>query len=156
MKKESKAILTAARLQICFALIVIVFVWSRGYELFMTWGPSMEPTLGTGDLVVVNKIFYDYTSIDRFDIVVLKDIEDSGYMIKRIIGLPMEVIEIKDVTIYIDGRQAKFNYRIKPDRLDVQPVKIPAGHYFYIGDNMEWTTWGVVAEDDVVGKVNKK
>ena len=156
MKKESKTILTAARLQICFALIVIVFVWSRGYELFMTWGPSMEPTLGTGDLVVVNKIFYDYTSIDRFDIVVLKDIEDSGYMIKRIIGLPMEVIEIKDGTIYIDGRQAKFNYRIKPDRLDVQPVKIPAGHYFYIGDNMEWTTWGVVAEDDVVGKVNKK
>ena len=143
-------------IKLLLAAMIVAFVWSRGYELFVTWGPSMEPTLESGDIIVVNKISYDYTSIDRFDVVVLRDVEDGGYMVKRIVGLPMEVIEIKDGTIYIDGRQAKFNYRIKPDRLDVQPVKVPAGHYFYIGDNMEWTTWGLVTGDNVVGKAKIK
>ena len=143
-------------IKLCLAAVVIAFVWSRGYELFVAWGPSMAPTLKTGNLIVVNKIFYDYTDIDRLDVVVLRDADEGGYLIKRIIGLPMEVVEIKDGVFYINGIQQNFDYKTKPDRLDVEPVKVPAGCYFYIGDNMEWTTWGIVAEEDVVGKAQIK
>ena len=156
MKKESETILTPIRLQICLALIIVAFVWSRGYELFLTWGPSMEPTLKTGDLVIVNKIFYDYTAIDRLDVVVLKDVEDGGYMIKRIIGLPMEIIEIKRGIVFIHGKKTKLDYKANTEKLYVEPIKVPAGHYFYIGDNFEWSTWGIIRERDIVGKANKK
>jgi len=116
----------------------------------------MEPTLENGDLIVVNKIFYNYTTIDRLDVVTLNDIEDGGYMVKRIIGMPMEVIEIREGIVYVDGKIANFDYKIKPYRLNVRPTKVPAGCYFYIGDNMGETVWGIIDEADIIGKVQSK
>ena len=137
-------------------ILLLSFVWSRGYELFITWGPSMEPTLKTGDLIVVNKVFYDYTTIDRLDVVVLKDTEDGGHMIKRIIGLPMEIIEIKQGAVFINGKKTELDYNANTEKLDIESIRVPSGHYFYIGDNFEWSTWGIIKESDIVGKANKK
>jgi|TARA_R110000824_G_scaffold64286_4_gene168086 signal peptidase I len=134
----------------------VSFVWTSGYKFFITEGVSMEPTLENGDLIVVNKIFYNYTTIDRLDVVTLNDIEDGGYMVKRIIGMPMEVIEIREGIVYVDGKIANFDYKIKPYRLNVRPTKVPAGCYFYIGDNMGETVWGIIDEADIIGKVQSK
>lgn len=156
MKDNSSFLFVPSVLKLCVIAVAISFVWTRGYEVFITDGISMEPTLESGDLIVVNKIFYDYTTVDRLDIVTIKDTEDGGYMVKRIVGMPMEVIEILDGVIYVNGKKANFNYRIKPYRLDVGPMKVPVGCYFYIGDNIGETVWGIISYADIIGKVQNK
>jgi|SaaInlV_100m_DNA_2_1039680.scaffolds.fasta_scaffold02206_3 signal peptidase I len=155
-KNNSSFMFVPVMMKLCIMAIAISFVWSRGYKVFVTDGVSMEPTLKSGDLIVVNKIFYDYTTVDRLDVVTIRDIEDGGYMVKRIVGMPMEVIEIRDGIVYVNGKKANFDYKIKPYRLDVKPTKVPAGCYFYIGDNMGETVWGIISDANIIGKVQSK
>src|SRR3546814_1025808 len=71
----------------------------------------MEPTLDVGDRVLVNKLSYDLHDINRGDIVVFELPEDQvgpdgiKDLIKRVIGLPGEVIETRDGVVYIDDRR---------------------------------------------------
>jgi signal peptidase I len=156
MKNNSSYLHIPSVVKLLVMATAVSFVWTSGYKFFITEGVSMEPTLENGDLIVVNKIFYNYTTIDRLDVVTLNDIEDGGYMVKRIIGMPMEVIEIREGIVYVDGKIANFDYKIKPYRLNVRPTKVPAGCYFYIGDNMGETVWGIIDEADIIGKVQSK
>ena len=55
----------------------------------------MQPTLNNGDVVILDKISYKFIDIKRHDIVSLYN-EDSKYLIKRVIGLPVEYIEYKN------------------------------------------------------------
>lgn len=156
MTKKSNNSLKSHLFYLGFSLVVLAFVWTRGFEFFLTTGNSMSPTLESGDMIVVNKIFYNYTTIDRYDVVVLNDTEDGGYMVKRIIGLPNEVIEIKAGTIYANQKPIKINHEIKPNDLYMPPTKIPPSEYFYIGDNRGITAWGIIEEENIVGKASIK
>src|SRR3546814_19334362 len=76
----------------------------------------MEPTLDVGDRVLVNKLSYDLHDINRGDIVVFELPEDQvgpdgiKDLIKRVIGLPGEVIETRDGVVYIDDRRLEEPY----------------------------------------------
>ena len=73
----------------------------------------MEPTLEKGDRVLVNKVSYDLHDVNRGDVIVFEltprrsgpdGIKD---LIKRVIGLPGEVIETRDGVVYINDRAAR-------------------------------------------------
>jgi len=152
MTEKNKITFSATLTRFGLLMILLVFLWTRNHGTFKTTGSSMSPTLESGDVFVVDKFSHGDVSIDRFDIVVFNDLEDGGYMIKRIVGLPNEVIEIKNGVIYINQKPTKKNHRIKPNSLTVEPVRVPANSYFYVGDNRDATVWGIVGREDIVGK----
>jgi len=154
--KEIKEIVKKNRfLHVCLAAILVLFVFKRGFMVILTHGESMEPTYNNGSVALVNKIFYDYSLPERWDVVVLYDHVSKDFLLKRIVGLPFEVIEIKRGRIYIDGEEINdpIDEPIMGHNFDLPPLEIPYGCYFYIGDSRLDSVWGLTYEEDIVGRV---
>src|SRR5699024_4408064 len=83
---------------IIIAFIVRTFIFSTS----IVDGNSMYPALEDGERVIVNKASYLISDPDRGDIVIIQHPEKN--YVKRVIGLPNETIEMKDYTLYIDGK----------------------------------------------------
>lgn len=119
-------------------------------------GDSMKSTLLDKDIMILDKISYRFSQIQRFDIVVIK--KDSEYLIKRVVGLPGEVVEYKDNQLYINGNlvDEKFNHKDTDDYLLKE--KIPDGYYFVVGDNrsisLDSRIIGLIKEDEILGKTS--
>ena len=87
---------------IALALFVVMMFGDR---IAMS-GRSMEPTLNNGDVVLLNKLWYNFTGPDRMDVVAFEvPGDDTKIYIKRIVGLPGETVQIRDGALYIDGRE---------------------------------------------------
>ncbi|SFD81110.1 signal peptidase I [Lentibacillus persicus] len=136
-------------------------------------GPSMMPTLHSGDQMIVNKFIYQVQEPDRFDIVVFHA-SDRKDFIKRIIGLPGEHVAVEKDELYIDGEKIDEPYL--RDRKDKMPSyqtltggfqlenlpgeheTIPENHVLVLGDNRNNSTdsriLGVVSMDQIVGKTS--
>jgi signal peptidase I len=120
---------------------------------------SMEPTLHEGQILIIAKVNYLFSDPQRGDIVVLKDELENKYLIKRAIGLPGEVIDIRNNKVYIDDKELKPDYTKAPT-LDNGFVKseVPEGKYFVMGDNRQHSresrsdTVGFVNRGNIVGK----
>ena len=124
-------------------------------------GTSMLPRLHDGERIFVNKlVYYHLPPLSRGDIVVFwyPDDPDKSY-IKRVIGLPGELIEIRDGVIYINGQELKEPY-LEPSRnvarLNHSPMLIKPHYYFVAGDNRDQSydsrSWGLVPEKYIYGK----
>lgn len=96
-------------------------------------GDSMNKTLYDGDIMILNRIDYKFSDIKRFDIVVID--EGDEFIIKRVIGLPGEIVTCVDNKIYIDGKEIKDEYSI--GKTKGFEVKVPKDKYFVLGDNRE-------------------
>ena len=109
-------------------LIVVVLVRTFIVTPIVFNGPSMQPTLDGGEIMLLwkNKEF------DRFDVVVV-DVEDDN-IIKRVIALPGETISCKDGVIYVNDRRLDEEYSqgVTPD---FERVKLEDDEYFVLGDN---------------------
>lgn len=118
-----------------YILIIIFAVLVKKYVVspIRVNGASMDNTLRNGDIMILNKIGYSYDSIDRFDIVVVKYGDEE--LIKRIIGLPGELVEYKDNKLYIDGKLIKENF--SKGKTEDFSFEVPAKQYFVMGDNRE-------------------
>lgn len=94
-----------------FSLVLTVIILSRLFiwNLVSVEGHSMDPTLHDKDVLVMLKI----GDIDRFDIVVATETDDSGkekQIVKRIIGLPGDTIHYENDTLYINGQEVEEQY----------------------------------------------
>lgn len=142
-------------------ILITVFVVQRS----IIQGPSMEPTLNDGDQIFIEKVSKHF-SINRGDIVTL-DHTDPDHpdvlLIKRIIGLPGELVELKDGAVYIDGEKLQEDYLPKdlptladPD-LDFSKLKLTDDQYFVLGDNRpvskDSRRIGPVRENQIIGKL---
>ena len=100
---------------------------------FRISGPGMEPSLSDGDKV---NAFNIYRDIKRGDIVVYISPENPDYtLIKRVVGLPGETIEIKDNQVYINASILVEPYILESPSYTVAPSTIPNDYYFMLGDN---------------------
>lgn len=160
------------------ALIIALFlVWLVRSFLIIPIevdGPSMEPTLNNSDYLIAEKVSYRFSDPKRFDIVIFHATEEKDY-IKRIIGLPGEVVEYRDDQLYINDqlieepylkallaqRQSESNYTadfsLTEDILG-QYETIPDGYYLVLGDNRSNSTdsrsdlVGLISEEDIIGQ----
>ncbi len=130
--------------------IVLVFV-GRPY---IVHGSSMYPTLSDGDRVFVVP-YRGNTSVDRGDVVVLKDVGSTGEMlIKRAVALPGDQVTISDGRVVVNDKWVYQN----TNRATTQPHSqlVPADMIFVMGDNeghsYDSRTFGPVPESKVVGK----
>ena len=119
-----------------YVIIIAVVILIRTFIVtpVQVDGHSMDPTLKDHQILILNKWKKDY---NRFDIVVIDDGEER--LIKRIIGLPGETLEIKNNKLYINGKYIKENF--EQDKTDDfiyhNGEKIPNGYYFVMGDNRD-------------------
>ncbi|MEL7567947.1 MAG: signal peptidase I [Dehalobacterium sp.] len=98
---------------------------------------SMYPTIYAGDMLLVNKMVYRFHAPARGDIIVFKpDPEVSkDDLIKRVIALPGENVEVKEQRVYINGSPIEESYLNEYPQYDFGPVEVPEGHIFVLGDN---------------------
>lgn len=142
-------------------LALLVFLSVRAsFQNFKVDGYSMWPTLEDGEYLIVNKLAYSEVDMDRLsnfvpfvdpgedpsrevfggptrgDIVVLKDPRETDTdLIKRIIGMPGETLEIVDGKVYINDMLLIEPYIKDEWNDDKEKLLIPPGHYFVMGDN---------------------
>ena len=127
-------------------------------------GDSMSPVLKNGDVVLINRIVYDARKPKRGEIIAFRPNgnENAHYCIKRVVGLPGEMVQIKDGKIYIDGKvQKKDVYTSDLDFAGIAEKKITLGEteYFVLGDNSAGSDdsrladIGNVKREDIGGKV---
>ncbi len=103
---------------------------------FKVYGPSMLPGIEQGDYIMVSKATYFFGEPQRGDIIVLHSPQDPNTdLIKRIIALPSDTVEIKDNTVFVNGTALVEPYIMEPPQYLLPPEKIPAGQYFILGDN---------------------
>lgn len=123
-------------------------------------GPSMDTTLTNGQILILNKFVYKKSDIKRYDIVVIK--MDDKKIIKRVIGLPNETIEIKDNKVYANGEELDNSFASTKtddfDMSDIGLIKVPGDSYFVLGDNREvsldsrYPEVGTIKKERILGK----
>ena len=140
-------------------IVFLLFIFVMGLQQVV--GPSMNPTLKEGDVLIVNKLLYRIGKVQRNDIVVLS--QEEKYMVKRVVGLPGEHIEYKDNYVYVNGEKFKEPF-IDSDKIvtedckleDLGYDKIPEGMYLVLGDNRvnskDSRDFGLIKKKQIKGK----
>lgn len=139
------------------AVVIVLFLNRFIFILVTVPTGSMETTIMPGDRLYVNKLF-KIENAQRGDIIVFQSDELGEKLVKRLIGLPGETIEINDNgQVFIDGEKLEEPYA-KETRWTAQAFKIPQGTYFFLGDNRPvsvdaryWST-PYIPEDKIIGK----
>jgi len=155
----------------------LVFVWLITHHIAQaTVVPteSMSPTILVGDHFFLDKVafpanyphalqkFLPTRTIHRGEILAFWSPQDPNTrLVKRVIGLPGETIELRHRMVYIDGRKLEEPYAVFndsrniPQRDDMAPVTIPADSYFMMGDNRDNSNdsrfWGFAHTGEMIG-----
>ena len=151
------------------AMLVRMYVLQQ----FYISGPSMETTMFTDDRVLVNKLSYRLHDIRRGDVVVFDRVTMNGNtvahddLIKRVVALSGETIEIKNCDVYINDTKLAEDYLPENDVSNPDPaarcrvvsmrrITVPEGHVFVMGDNrpesFDSRSFGSIPESLVIGR----
>ena len=144
-------------LSVLIAIVVILFL----YQPVKVEGTSMMPSLQNDERIFINKFVYRFgiSDIGRGDTIVFWAPEDpSKSYIKRVIGVPGDVVEINAGTVILNGQRLpepyiRDDYR---DRMSMTRRVVENGHYFVLGDHRNSSndsrSWGTVPRDAIYGK----
>jgi signal peptidase I len=153
---------------------------------------SMKPTILEGDRILVNKVAYDiripFTHISMYkisdpargDIIVFDSKVSEKKLVKRVVGVPGDIVAMQNNTIYINGEELSYldisSDGVSQDRLEnllgiehivrvnksgsalssFDPIKIPSGFYLALGDNRDGSAdsrvIGFVPRNEIVGR----
>lgn len=138
------------------ALVMAFLLTQFVAQTTLVHGQSMEPSLHDEQRLIVEKISYHIDRPRRGDIVVV-EVEGSEIpLIKRVIGLPGESLEIRDGRLWIDGRTMTESYLPPIPQTDYGPVLVPPHHIFVMGDNRsnsrDSRALGAIQIDRIIGR----
>ena len=134
-------------------VIILVLIFKANFfSPVKVNGASMDDTLKDKEILLLNIIDYKINDIKRYDIVVVKT--EKEFLIKRVIGLPGDIIRRVDNKLYINDKEIKEKYA-KGKTSDFE-IKVRKGEYFVLGDNREVSLdsryFGTFKKDEIVGK----
>ena len=153
------------------AVLVALLMQHFVVQVFSIPSESMVPTLMVGDRVAVNRLSYVFGGgVERGDVIVFKrpkgeatgDPNQPEQFIKRVIGLPGDVVEAREGVVYIDGKplgetgkRGYLSSDVVTNNLS-RPVVVPPNKVFVLGDNRERSRdsrfFGAVPESDIIGR----
>jgi len=162
--------------------VVVFMLLQTTVRNFKVDGSSMDPTLEHGQYLLVNRLLYlridseriskiipfwqstDQTSHfavrapKRGEVIVFQFPQDPNKdFVKRVVGLPGEVIEMRDGRVYVDGVVLEEPYLTAKDNSNKSEYQLKDGEYYVLGDNRSHSndsrSWGPVPEANLRGKV---
>ena len=162
--------------------VVVFMLLQTTVRNFKVDGSSMDPTLEHGQYLLVNRLLYlridserlskiipfwestDQTSHfalrapKRGEVIVFQFPRDPNKdFVKRVVGLPGEVIEMRDGRVYVDGVVLEEPYLTAKDNSNKSEYQLKDGEYYVLGDNRSHSndsrSWGPVPEANLRGKV---
>ena len=144
---------------VLFCFFLVTFVG----QAFRVQGTSMLPLLEDGERIIVNKLVYRFRPIGRGDVVVFWYPRDpSVSFIKRVLGLPGDVVELRQGFLYVNGKPVEESYlspRFRDDE-SYPPVEIKKGYYYVMGDHRNSSndsrSWGEVPEKYIYGRAEAR
>ena len=116
--------------------LLIVLAITTFIKPTIVHGTSMNPTLQDGDYLLVSKQTYTFEEPERGEIIIFPVGEDNKLYIKRVIGLPGDVITIKNGEVYVNGKEDAQNYTLDGYTSgNIDELVVPDGEVFVLGDN---------------------
>lgn len=148
---------------VVFAVGIFFFIYLLILRPHKIKGESMIPSLPDSEYLLTEKISYYRENPQRGDIVVFTPPVSEDEYIKRIIGLPGEIISLKNGKIYINEKELKEDYLDSSVYTDGSTFlaegaeyKIPEGKYFVLGDNRQHSydsrNWGPITKKVISGR----
>jgi signal peptidase I len=131
-------------------------------EPFRVPSASMAPTLRPGDRVLVNKLAYRTGRPARGDLALVEVPRTGELLLKRVVGLPGDAVEIRDGTLFVNGRARRepFVDRRRVDGVYFGPVRVPRDDVFVLGDNrgdsVDSRQLGPLPQRGLVGRVEAR
>jgi signal peptidase I len=154
------------------SLVLFSLVWSVACYFFFSHfvlmavqikGASMNPTLKDGDRHILYRCTYLWRAPKQGEIVVIRDPEDHGLSIKRIVATPNDTIEIRYDGVYVNGGKLPEPYldveaAAAAGRRLVRPTRLGPQEYYVLGDNRAFSadsrSYGPVVRDAILGKIS--
>ncbi|NND03183.1 MAG: signal peptidase I [Acidimicrobiia bacterium] len=166
---------------VAIALVLAVVVKTLLFQAFYIPSESMVETLQVDDRILVNKLSYRFGEPERGDVVVFDQTPDEGEsligallrnlaesvgartpeadLIKRVVALPGETIEIRDNTVFIDGEALDEPYLQPATRTrweNSDPLLVPDNEFFVMGDNrtrsLDSRRFGPITREEIIGR----
>ena len=145
------------------ALLAFGLIQAYGIRMAMA-GESMEPTINSGDEVMIDRLIYHIRDPRAYDVVVYlpKGNLNAQTSIKRVIGVPGDTVLIKGGNVYVNGEM--FEERVIGESIEDSGIagnemKLGSDEYFLLGDNRNnsedsrYVTVGAIKRDEISGKV---
>lgn len=149
-------------LYIATAVVLAMIVQQFIIRPFVVSGESMDPTLSSGDYLLIDEVTYRFNEPERGDVVVFRaPPEPTKFFIKRVIGLPGDTVSIKGKIINITNMDNPKGFTLSEDFITHESsnditVKVPADEYFVMGDNragsFDSRSWGTLPKENLRGR----
>ncbi len=142
------------------AFIIVIPIRMFVAQPFIVNGESMHPTLANGDYLIIDEISYRNSNPERGDVIVFRfPSDDKRFLIKRVVGLPGETLNLQGSTITIkkDGTEIVLDEPYLTKKYSTYGEwTLSDDEYFVMGDNRNASSdsrsWGVLTEDRIIGK----
>lgn len=149
-------------LYIATAVVLALIVQQFIIRPFVVSGASMDPTLETGDYLLIDEVTYRFNEPERGDVVVFRaPPEPTKFFIKRIIGLPGDTVSINGKVITITNTANPKGFTLSEDFITHESsnnmtVTVPVDHYYVMGDNragsFDSRSWGTLPKENLRGR----
>ena len=159
-KKDNELSVLLEYLKVIVLTVIVTFVLLQFVQVSRVNGSSMENTYFQNNIVLIDKVFYKRQQPKRNDIIIVDyddGLEDT-LIIKRVIAVGGDHLDIINNEVYINGKKIKENYIKEKMNTEDLSVDIPKGKVFVMGDNrnhsLDSRKLGYFDfKDDVIGKV---
>ncbi|MEG1448482.1 MAG: signal peptidase I [Oscillospiraceae bacterium] len=159
MSTKLKAFLKEWVIPLAIEVVVVLFIIK--YVVFLVNVPSgsMIPTIDEHSWLFARRVHNPQKALSRGDVVIFDSDEEQKTLIKRLVGMPGETVEVKmNGDIFIDGEKLDEPYVINQETGYEGTFEVPEGHYLFFGDNRSgsWDAryWDnpYISEDDIMGE----
>jgi len=151
---------------VIISLAIIIPIRYFVFQPFFVRGASMEPSFENGEYLIINEIGYRFHEPQRGDVIIFKYPRDpSQYYIKRVIGLPGEIVKIENGKVIIFDKKNPSSFVLDETAYLEETNSFTSGNleinldendYFVLGDNRQFSSdsrvWGVVPRHYIIGR----
>jgi signal peptidase I len=139
------------RLSFLLALATVVRAWIWMPTLIV--GNSMLPTFHTGQIAGVNKVIYLFEPPRRGDVIAAWT--GKELMIKRVVGLPGDVVEVRDGIFFVGGLELAEKYPHCNDHSNIAPGQLGSNKFVLAGDNRPQSLIAVIDRSRIIGRLTR-